>query len=93
MNDPYGTMPMFEEVPEQPVAKILTDTSGGYGPVRYTKYRPTKPRKCDDCLAALGKDPTSPASRTAAFKRTQEGTEPLLLCYPHKELRREREAQ
>lgn len=93
MNDPYGIVPMFEEVPEQPVAKILTDTSGGYGPVRYTRYRPTKPRKCDDCLAALGKDPASPASRTAAFKRTQDGTEPLLLCYPHKELRREREAR
>jgi hypothetical protein len=93
MSDPYGTAPMFAEIPEQPVARVLTDTSGGYGPVKYTRYRPVKPRKCDDCLAALGKDPRSPASRTAAFRRTQEGTEALLLCYPHREIRREREAR
>ena len=93
MNDRYGTPPMFEQIPEQPVAKVLTDTSGGHGPVRYTKHRPKKPVRCDDCLAALGRDPKSPATRTAAFRRTQEGTEPLLLCYPHKEMRREREAR
>lgn len=93
MTDPYGTAPMFEEIPEQPIARTLTDTSGGYGPVRYTRYRPKKPVRCDDCAAAFTADPKAPHSRTAAFKRTQAGTEPLLLCYPHKELRREREAR
>lgn len=84
MNDRYGTPPMFEQIP---------DTRDGYGPVSYARYRPKKPRKCDDCLAALGRDPKAPATRTAAFKRVQQGTADLLLCYPHKEKRREREAR
>jgi hypothetical protein len=90
--DPFGTAPMFDEVPELPVAKPLTDVSGGHGPVRYTKYRPKKRVPCDDCLFALGQDPKAPASRPAAYRRTQAGVDALLLCHPHKQKRQEQEA-
>jgi hypothetical protein len=90
--DPYGTVPMFAEVPELPVAKPLTDVSGGYGKITYTRYKVKKPVRCDDCVFALGLDPKAPASRPAAFKRTQAGTDALLLCHMHKQLRQEQEA-
>ena len=92
MNDRYGTPPMFEQIPEQPVAKVATSTAGS-GKATYTRYSPTKGARCDDCAAAFIADPNAPHSRTAAFKRTQPGAPTLLLCYPHKQMRLEAEGQ
>jgi hypothetical protein len=90
--DPYGTAPLFAEVPELPVAKPYADVSGGYGKITYTKYKVKKPVKCDDCLGAFVDDPSAPASRPAAYKRTQAGANTLLLCHKHTQLRKQAEA-
>jgi hypothetical protein len=89
--DPYGTAPLFDQVPELPVARPYNDVSTGYGKVRYIRYRVTKPVKCDDCLGAFVGNPNAPASRPAAYKRTQAGANTLLLCHAHKQLRVEQE--
>jgi hypothetical protein len=89
--DPYGTAPMFEQVPTRPVAKPYNDVSGGCGPVRYARYRVKKPVKCDDCLGAYRADPNAPHSRSAAYKRTQAGANTLLLCHEHTRMRKEQE--
>jgi hypothetical protein len=90
--DPFGTAPLFDEVPDLPVAMPYNDVSSGYGKVTYARYRVKKPVKCDDCLGAFRDDPKAPASRPAAFKRTQAGANTLLLCHRHKQLRQEQEA-
>lgn len=91
-SDPYGTQPMFAEVPDLPVAPF-NDVSGGHGPIRYAKYRPKAPVRCDDCAAAFITDPNAPHSLPAATKRTQAGAKPLLLCHRHAQLRKEAEAK
>jgi hypothetical protein len=83
---------MFEDPPQPPVAPILTDTTGGWGKAAYTRYRPKKPVRCDDCAAAFIQDKNAPHSRPAAYRRKQEGTDDLLLCYEHKAMREGREA-
>lgn len=89
--DPFGTRPMFEEIPEAPVAAPYNDVSGGHGPIRYSKYKVKRPVKCDDCLGALGADPHAPATRPAAHRRTQQGANTLLLCHKHTQLRKQQE--
>jgi hypothetical protein len=93
IRDPYGTAPMFEQVPEAPIAKPFNDVSGGYGPIRYARYKVKKPVKCDDCMGAYRTNPKAPHSRPAAYKRTQAGANTLLLCHEHKRMRAESEAR
>lgn len=90
--DPFGTPPMFDEVPETPVAAPFNDVSKGHGPIKYVKYKVKSPVKCDDCLGAFINDPNAPASRPAASRRTQQGANTLLLCHKHTQLRKEQEA-
>lgn len=92
MTDAFGTAPMFDQVPQPPIAKPYNDVSGGYGPIRYVRYKVKKPVKCDDCMGAHRPDPKAPHSRPAAYKRTQQGVNTLLLCHGHTRLRREQEA-
>lgn len=89
--DRYGTPPIFDPPPSPAVAPILTDTSGGWGKVTYTRYRPKSPCNCDDCMAAYTRDRNAPHSRPAAFTRKQEGCADLKLCYEHKAMREEKE--
>lgn len=94
--DPLGTLPMFPE-PDRPSVAVaavtqFNDVSNGYGKVAYARYRPKKPVKCDDCMAAHITDPNAPHSLFAAMKRTQAGAKPLLLCHRHAQLRKEAEA-
>ncbi len=57
--------------------------------VRWSKYRPLNPVKCDDCMMVLYlARGDAPASRQARWKRKQ-GDEMLLLCYAHADCRRE----
>lgn len=89
MTDPLGTLPMFPPPEPTPVAKPYNDVSAGHGPIRYAKYRPKNPVKCDDCLGALAAaGGNGPATRPAAFKRTQAGANTLLLCHEHTALRK-----
>lgn len=93
-SDPLGTLPMFPE-PDPPEVTLYSDVSSGYGPIRYAKYKQPKTRrvKCDDCLAALvAAGGNGPASHPAAFRRTQQGANTLLLCHLHKQARKEAEA-
>lgn len=89
--DGFGTPPMFEKIPDTPFTVPYNDVSGGSGPIRYAKYRPKKPVKCDDCMGAFIGNPSAPASRPAAFKRTQQGANTLLLCHAHTRLRKQLE--
>jgi len=91
MTEPYGTPPMFTEIPELPVAPF-NDTTGGHGKITYTRYRVKEPVRCDDCMAAFITNPSAPASRVAAYKRAQAGTNSLLLCYAHTRARKDAEA-
>lgn len=59
----------------------------------WSRYRPKKPVRCDDCMTQLhetgGKEPTMAAS--ARWQR-KAGGERRLLCYRHAEIWREVDA-
>ena len=55
---------------------------------RWSKYQPSTPVKCDDCLMVLAEaDGRGPATRNARWRRAVAGTD-LVLCYAHAQLRR-----
>ena len=80
-------VPMFDLPAAKPLPRPVTKLEG-VGPIKYTPYRPTKPVKCDDCLAvALEANQTAssaPLSRQARFRRAQ-GASKLVLCVEHKQ--------
>jgi hypothetical protein len=94
-----ATAELFPEPDRPEVAPMYADTSGGTGRITYTRHRPRTTQRCDDCMAAYvladreGRDRSSvPTARTAAFRRKQQGCNPLLLCHPHKAMREAEEA-
>lgn len=82
------TQDILFEVPS-PIVQKVTRTSAGTGKPKWTKYRPVRPLKCDDCMLilALAKG-EAPPSRQARWRRKTTDTD-LILCQGHADLRRE----
>jgi hypothetical protein len=81
-SEPCDTPSLFEEVPDPPpVAPLFNDTSTGRGRIVYSRYRPRRPVRCDDCAAVFVHDPKAPPSRVAAYKRAQRPTAERIAAY------------
>jgi len=83
------TMPMFDMKPirEKRVRRPAEPTPG----IKWSKYRPVNPVKCDRCLRRLAEQGgRGPASYPAKWKRVQNGNDEL-LCYDHAAKQRSRD--
>jgi hypothetical protein len=85
---------LFDMPAPKPLAKPRSPRTGT-GPVKYAKYAPVRPVKCDDCMLVAweaGQEGRSvPLARQARWKRTQ-GESVALVCAEHKQQRLEDEA-
>jgi len=85
---------LFDMPAPAPLAKPKSPITGT-GAVKYVKYAPTRPVKCDDCMRvaweAGQEGRTAPLARQTRLKRTQ-GDSVALLCSEHANLRKEAEA-
>ncbi len=82
---PYD-VPMFDE-PKAPPRRLLAAPGTPAAPKpSWTRYKPVKPVRCDDCLRAHTEGP-APLARGARWRRKQGATD-LLLCYEHAQVRR-----
>lgn len=76
------------EVVQPPPIQLVRRRSTSTSKPSWSKYRPINAVKCDDCMLILFlAKGEAPASRPARWKRRQ-GTDYVLLCYQHAELRR-----
>ena len=75
------TAPMFDMEPTKP-KRTRTPAAPSPG-VKWSKYRPVNPVKCDHCLRHLAEhNGVGYATNPAKWKRVQNGADEL-LCYDH----------
>lgn len=87
MIDPYGTEPMFDmAIPPKRTVKDSDD-----GKVRWRKYRPKNPVKCDRCIRGIMDGTRHGAAGLAAYKRFEGGVDEV-LCFAHAQEQRDQEA-
>ncbi|KAB2347304.1 hypothetical protein [Actinomadura rudentiformis] len=85
----FYEVPLFgePEVVAPPAPKRKTDPLKVK--VTWSRYRPTNPAKCTDCMAVHAQTGgKGPHSRIAVWKR-KAGEDVALLCYPHAQQRRD----
>ena len=83
------TVPMFDMEPTKP-KRTRTPAAPSPG-VKWSKYRPANPVKCDHCLRHLAEQQgRGPATHSARWKRVQNGKDEL-LCYDHATKQREKD--
>lgn len=79
------------DVPADQVKPVRQPPPPSNGRITWTKYRPKKPLKCDDCLHVLAEaHGHAPAARMARWRRVQGGGD-RLVCSAHMTQRREDE--
>lgn len=79
------------DLPPSPPPPAPRQRPRGKGAPVWSRYRPTRPVKCDHCVRVLVEtNGTGPVAQSARFRRKTETTDEV-LCYEHANAQRGRD--